>query len=316
MDAPLQAIAAELQELDLRVHRALAEDLGPMAEAMEHILGAGGKRLRPALVILSARLGRAEPEHVYLAAMGIELIHTATLIHDDLIDDSETRRRLASVHALLGANPAIIVGDYCFGKGACLLSAIGTTLVTQVISATVMTLCIGELLQITSRRSYDQPLEEYYRRIDCRTASMLGACCRCGALVAGLDEAGRGALESFGRDLGMAFQIADDLLDYTATEGPSGADLRRGTVTLPLMYALRDPDVGPALRALLAGDALSDADCDEVVAMVRRSAAVSEAERRACEFADRARTRLSIFDPSEARSTLDSLCGCVTGRPR
>jgi geranylgeranyl pyrophosphate synthase len=181
-----------------------------------------------------------------------------------------------------------------------------------------MKICMGELLQLTSKRHYEQPVEAYYTKIERKTATMLSAACHCGAIVAGMGEEPQRALERYGRDLGIAFQIADDVLDYTATEEqlgkPTGADLRQGTVTLPLMYALKDPAVGPALRPVLAREPLSDADCDEVVALVRGSAAVAEAERRAHEFADRARAELAIFPDSEARSALESICDYVVER--
>ncbi|HEY2704823.1 MAG TPA: polyprenyl synthetase family protein [Candidatus Dormibacteraeota bacterium] len=314
----LEPIAEELRELERRLHETVAADLGFMAKAMEHIVSAGGKRIRPALLILSAKLGDADIDHVYNAAMGIEFIHTATLIHDDLIDDAETRRGLATIHAVLGANPAIIVGDYYFGKGANLLSAIGIPLITEVVSATVMKICMGELQQLTSKRHYEQPVEAYYTKIERKTATMLSAACHCGAIVAGMDEEAQRALERYGRDLGIAFQIADDVLDYTATEEqlgkPTGADLRQGTVTLPLMYALKDPEVGPALRTVLAREPLSDADADEVVGLVRGSTGVVEAERRAHEFTDRARAELAIFPECEARSALESICDYVVER--
>ena len=216
------------------------------------------------------------------------------------------------------ANPAIIVGDYYFGKGANLLSSIGVPLITQVVSATVMKICMGELQQLTSKRHYEQPVEDYYTKIERKTATMLSAACHCGAIVAGMGETEQRALERYGRDLGIAFQIADDVLDYTATEEqlgkPTGADLRQGTVTLPLMYALKDPEVGPSLRPLLAREPLSDADCDAVVGLVRGSRAVADAEARAHEFADRARAELDVFPDSEARGALESICDYVVER--
>jgi len=181
-----------------------------------------------------------------------------------------------------------------------------------------MRICMGELLQLTSKRHYEQPIEAYYTKIERKTATMLSAACYCGAIVAHLDEAAQRALERYGRDLGIAFQIADDVLDYTATEEqlgkPTGADLRQGTVTLPLMYALKDEALGPSLRSILAREPLGDADCDEVVALVRGSGAVAEAERRAHEFADRARAELAIFPECEARGALESICDYVVER--
>lgn len=314
----LEPIAVELREFETRLAATVADDLGPMSAAMNHIVRAGGKRLRPALVILSAALGEAEPEHVYNTAMGIEFIHTATLVHDDLIDDAETRRGMATIHALLGVNPAIIVGDYYFAKGANLTAAIGMPIIDVVISRAVMTICMGELLQLTSKRDYDQSVEEYYRKIERKTAALLSASCYCGGLVAHLEESRAQALERFGHHLGMAFQIADDVLDYTATEAqigkPVGADLRQGTITLPLMYALREEDAAPRIRALLAREPVSDAAYSEVVSLVRTSPAIARAERHAHEFADRARTELAVFPESEPRSVLEKVCEYVVER--
>jgi heptaprenyl diphosphate synthase component 2 len=314
----LEPIAAELREFELRLARTVADDLGLMSAAMNHIVRAGGKRLRPALVILSARLGEPDPEHLYNTAMGIEFIHTATLVHDDLIDDAETRRGLATIHALLGVNPAIIVGDYYFAKGANLTAAIGMPIIDVIISRAVMTICMGELLQLTSKRNYHQSVEEYYRKIERKTAALLSASCHCGGIIARLDESRALALERFGHHLGMAFQIADDVLDYTATEAqigkPVGADLRQGTITLPLMYALRESPSAPRIRELLARQPMGEEDYDEVVALVRDSSAIALAERHAHEFADRAHSELSVFPQSEPRSVLEKVCDYVVER--
>ena len=136
-----------------------------MAEAMRHIVRAGGKRIRPALVILSAGLGQPRMDHVYDLAMGIEFIHTATLVHDDLIDRAPTRRGMITIHELMGSAPAIIIGDYYFAKGANLIAAIGEPAIDAAISNTVMTICLGELLQMTSKDDYRQSLEDYLRKI-------------------------------------------------------------------------------------------------------------------------------------------------------
>jgi heptaprenyl diphosphate synthase len=314
----LEPIAAELREFETRLAATVADDLGPMSAAMNHIVRAGGKRLRPALVILSAKLGEAQPDHIYNTAMGIEFIHTATLVHDDLIDDAETRRGMATIHALLGVNPAIIVGDYYFAKGANLTAAIGMPIIDVIISRAVMTICMGELLQLTSKRDYEQSVEEYYRKIERKTAALLAASCHCGGIVARLSEERAAALERFGHHLGMAFQIADDVLDYTATEEqigkPVGADLRQGTITLPLMYARKDAAVGPRIRELLAREPIREADYDEVVRLVRESPAVELAERHAHEFADRASGELSAFPVSEPRTVLEKVCDYVVER--
>ncbi|MDQ2960609.1 MAG: polyprenyl synthetase family protein [Candidatus Dormibacteraeota bacterium] len=318
VDQLLAPIATDLVEFEERLEASVAADLGPMADAMEHIVRAGGKRLRPALVLLASGLGTADRDHVFNLAMGIEFIHTATLVHDDLIDNAGTRRGITTVHETVGTNPAIIIGDYYFAKGANLLSSIGEPSIDMAISNTVMTICMGELLQLTSHRDYDQTLEEYHRKIARKTAALLETCCYCGAIVARLDEEHTEALRLYGYLLGMAFQIADDVLDYTSTAAelgkPVGADLRQGTVTLPLMLALDDPDRGPRLRTALSRLPVSDADYEEVVALVRSSSAIEQAEAQAHDFAMRARAQLAMFGPSPAKDTLEAVCDYVVDR--
>ena len=295
----LEPIAAELVEFERRLDAEIAADLGPMAGAMSHIVKAGGKRLRPALVILSARLGNANSNDVYNLAMGIEFIHTATLVHDDLIDKAPTRRGITTVHEALGPDHAVIIGDYYFAKGAYLLAEIGMPAVNSAISRAVMTICMGELLQMTSRNAYDQSIADYHRKIGRKTAVLVSTSCYGGGLIAGLDAASVESLRRYGHSLGMAFQIADDVLDYIATSAevgkPVGADLRQGTVTLPLMLALNDDRVNERLRRILAKNDLNEEDFDAVVSLVRGSDAIAEAERSAQEFAREAAVELGAF---------------------
>jgi heptaprenyl diphosphate synthase len=310
-------IAEDLREFEERIHASIAADLGPMAEAMEHVVKAGGKRLRPALVILSARLGNADRDQIFNVAMGIEFIHTATLVHDDLIDSAPTRRGIPTIHQALGPNPAIIIGDYYFAKGANLLSSVGEPKIDNAISEAVMTICMGELMQMISRRDYDQSLDEYYSKIARKTATLVGTCCYAGGLVAHLGDSVE-TLRRYGHLLGMAFQIEDDILDYKATSAevgkPVGADLRQGTVTLPLMLALGDPSVAPGLQALLDKPELDEHDYQKVVGAVRGSRAMNDAELHARDFADRARAELTALPGSEARNALEHICDYVVER--
>ena len=318
VDELLTPIAEDLVEFERRLEESVHADLGPMADAMEHIVRAGGKRIRPALVLLTAGLGTPNRDHAFNLAMGVEFIHTATLVHDDLIDNASTRRGITTVHERVGANSAIIIGDYYFAKGANLLASIGSPAVDAAISNTVMTICMGELLQLTSHRDWDQSLDEYHRTIARKTATLLETCCYCGAVVAGLDATRTESLRQYGYLLGIAFQIADDVLDYVATEEelgkPVGADLRQGTVTLPLMIARNDPHAGPRIRALLDGARPTEQDYDEVVRLVRDSPAIAAAEAQAHDFAMRARRQLAVFDPSPSRATLERVCDYVVER--
>ena len=312
-------IRAELEDFEHSLHATVRADLGPVADAMEQILEAGGKRLRPALVFLAAGLGSpARPEHVEAAAMAIEFIHNATLIHDDLIDGAPTRRGLRTIHERLGPNPAIIIGDYYFAKGANLMSEIGNPAIDALLSQTVMTICFGEMLQLTSQRRYDQTLDEYYAKIERKTAALLAASTYCGAVLGGLSDEDVERMRRFGRYLGMSFQIADDVLDYLASEEevgkPVGNDLKQGTVTLPLMLARSDPGVNGNLESILRKPVLSDADYADVVRIVRGSKGVEESYGYAREFGEKARAELAAFPPSAYRDALESLTYYVVRR--
>jgi heptaprenyl diphosphate synthase len=314
----LQPIRVELDAFEQRLRETVHADLGPVAEAMQHILDAGGKRLRPALVLLAARLGTPDLENVYRSALAIEFIHNATLIHDDLIDRAPTRRGLRTIHESLGPNPAIIIGDYYFARGANLMSQIGNARIDLLLSQTVMTICYGEMLQLTSQRKYDQTIEEYYAKIERKTAALLAASTFVGAALSNLPDPEVEALRRFGHLLGMAFQIADDVLDYLASERemgkPVGNDLKQGTVTLPLMLALQDPAVAPRLESVLARSPLLDADFGEVVAIVRESAAIEASYEDARSFSRRAAAELERFPRSPYKEALLELTHYVVGR--
>jgi heptaprenyl diphosphate synthase component 2 len=314
----LAPVQAELDEFERRLHATVRADMGPLADAMQQILDAGGKRIRPALVILAAQLGRPQIEHVFRSAMAIEFIHNATLIHDDLIDHAPTRRGLATIHEVLGPGPAIIIGDYYFARAANLMAEIGDPRIDTLLSQAVMTICYGEMLQFTSQRKYDQTMDEYHAKIGRKTAVLMAASTYCGALTSEQTDAAADTLQRYGHLLGMSFQIADDVLDYLATEAevgkPVGNDLKEGTVTLPLMLALKDPGVDGQLRRVLDRPILTDADYAEVVAIVRQSRAIDESYEQARRFAEQARETLAPFPPSVYRDALEELTHYVVRR--
>lgn len=250
------------------------------ADVVYQMIGAGGKRLRPALVILSAG-GCDHGDSVHLAAMGVELIHTASMLHDDYLDDAATRRGVRTAHERLGPKTAVLVGDYYFGKGAHLLASIGSSEIDVIISRTLRDLSVGELLEVSGRGDFGITAEVYMERARLKTASLLSASCECGAIVAGRDDRSRRAFRRYGELLGLVFQITDDVLDYTCDAAelgkPAGGDLRQGLATLPLIHAIDDPLVATELRAELRNGEVSEAAAERVVAMVLGSDGVGRA---------------------------------------
>jgi geranylgeranyl pyrophosphate synthase len=286
---------------------------------MADLFEAGGKRLRPALVLLTAKCGRYDLEKLKPAAMAVEFTHAATLVHDDVIDRSAVRRGRPTVAAALGDEPAIVVGDFYFAKAYEQAARTDSTEVVGILARTVMEICAGEVRQQAIRYDYRTEVDEYMRRIEAKTATLLAACCDIGSVLAALPPKQRTALHTYGQMLGLAFQIADDVLDYLGSAGeigkPIGHDIAEGFATLPLMLAKEDPDTASKLdRILSSGRKLTAQEAQHVVELVRGSNAPQQALDRAREYASIARESLDAVPESDARDALAALTDYVVIR--
>lgn len=312
-------MVADLATVELALRQEIQRDPDVVAAPMADLFAAGGKRLRPALVLLSARCGSYFLDEVIPAAMAVELTHAATLVHDDVIDRSSIRRGRPTVAASLGDEPAIVVGDFYFAKAYEHAARTGSTEVVGILARTVMDICAGEVRQQAIRYRYSTGVEEYMRRVEAKTATLLAACCDIGAVLAGLPKAQRSALHAYGRLLGLAFQIADDVLDYLASEGelgkPIGQDIAEGFATLPLMIALEDESVANRLSKVLQdGRKLSPDEARVVVICVRESKAPQRALELAQEYSSAAGRQLDTIAAGDAREALAALTGYVVSR--
>jgi heptaprenyl diphosphate synthase len=286
---------------------------------MADLFAAGGKRIRPALVLLAAKCGRYELKRLTPAAVAVELTHAATLVHDDVIDRAPVRRGRPTVAALLGDEPAIVVGDFYFAKAYEQAAGTAVTEVVAILARTVMDICAGEVRQQAIRYRYHTNVDEYMRRIEAKTATLLAACCDIGALMGSLDRDKRSALRAYGRLLGLAFQIADDVLDYEGSEDeigkPIGHDIADGFATLPLMLALEESQVAGKLKTVLVDEhVLSAAEAQQVVDLVRASQGPRRALDRASELASEARRQLADLGVGEAGEALAALTNYVVSR--
>jgi heptaprenyl diphosphate synthase len=286
---------------------------------MADLFAAGGKRIRPALVLLAARIGTYDLERLTPAAMAVELTHAATLVHDDVIDRATVRRGRPTVAARLGDEPAIVVGDFYFAKAYEQAANTDSPEVVTILADAVMKICAGEVRQQGIRHQYAATLDEYMPRIEAKTATLLAACCDIGALLGAIDTSARAHLRAYGRLLGLAFQIADDVLDYTGSEDevgkPIGHDIAEGFATLPLMLALEEQSVAGRLSHLLrSGHAVNADDAAEVVALVRESRGPQRALERARSLAADSRQELDSIDGGEAVKTLSALTNYVVTR--
>ena len=312
-------MAADLETIEAGLRRLIENDPDVVSAPMADLFAAGGKRIRPALVLLAGRCGTYNLGQLTAASMAVELIHAATLVHDDVIDRAEMRRGRPTVAAKLGDAAAIVVGDFYFAKAYEQAALTDSPEAVAILARAVMDICAGEVRQQAIRHRYDTDTDEYMRRIEAKTAALLAACGDLGALLGGLDSARRSAIRAYGRLLGLAFQIADDVLDYESSEDeigkPIGHDIAEGFATLPLMMALEDQDVAVRLRQLLESHReLTGAEAQEIVELVRASNGPARAIERARQLASEARQELETLGPGETQVALAALTTYVVSR--
>jgi geranylgeranyl pyrophosphate synthase len=289
---------------------------GPLGEASGSTLAAGGKRVRPLLTLLSARRDAPLPEGAIRAAAAVELLHMATLVHDDVLDRADLRRGRPTVAHEFGVETAVSTGNFLLARAFAELAATGSATAVDVLSETAVGLSEGELMQ--RDEAYDVTLRQdaYRRRCERKTADLFAAACRLGALLSGLEEREQHALSEYGRLLGLAFQVFDDILDVSGDESHTGkrlgTDVRDGTVTLPLIFALEArPGLAPLLRD---GGALDDVAVAGVIAEVRASGAIERAREVALGSIDEARRMLATCADDVERELLEEVARSVVDR--
>ncbi len=242
-----------------------------------HLIAAGGKRLRPALALVAATRGeRSASEEDLLGGVAVELVHLASLYHDDVIDEATVRRNVESVNSRYGNLVAIVAGDYLLSRSAAIAAALGTE-IAGLLAATLGHLCQGQIMEVRSCFRTDRSEDDYFAAISGKTAALMSTSCRIGALTGSACRNEVDAFTTFGRALGMGFQLRDDVLDVVADDGelgkPPGQDLAEGVYTLPVLLALRDPDAGPELRTLL-GQPLGQPEREKARSIVSESKAI------------------------------------------
>jgi octaprenyl-diphosphate synthase len=309
---PPDPMAAEMAQVDAVIAERLRSDVALINQIAHYIVSAGGKRIRPRLVLLFAgALGFAGPERFTLAAT-VEFIHTATLLHDDVVDESSLRRGRATANAVFGNAASVLVGDFLYSRAFQMMVAVDNLRVLDVLADATNVIAEGEVLQLMNMHDADLAVDEYLRVIRYKTAKLFEASARLGALLAGANTAVEEACADFGRSLGTAFQLVDDLLDYdgeTHALGKNvGDDLREGKPTLPLLVAMARGE--PAERDLVrhAIEHGEVARLSDVVDVVRRTGALEAARQVARSEAAKARECLRHLPPSTQRDALLELC--------
>jgi heptaprenyl diphosphate synthase len=285
----LPALEEQLEHLEPLLVESVATGDSFLDDVTTHLLAAGGKRLRPVLALATATsLSGAASREDLLGAVAVELVHLASLYHDDVMDEATVRRNVDSVNARFGNLVAIVAGDFLLARSAEIAAGLGTE-IAQLLAATLGELCRGQVAEVHAAFRVDRTEDDYSRAIAGKTASLMSTSCRIGALTGGLPREQVEAFTAFGRYFGMIFQVRDDILDIVGSEAelgkPAGQDLAEGIYTLPVLLALADPAAGPELRPLL-GQPLGQPERDKARSIVSESEAITKSVAVARHFAD------------------------------
>ncbi|MDR3625520.1 MAG: polyprenyl synthetase family protein [Ignavibacteriaceae bacterium] len=312
-------IKSELEKFDEIFKQSMKSNVTLIDLVARYIIRQKGKKIRPLLVLLAAKVSGGVTERTYRGAVMVELLHTATLVHDDVVDNADKRRGFWSVNKVFKNKIAVLMGDYLLSRGL-LIAVHGKDFdFLDVITTSVKRMSEGELLQIKKTRKLDIDEETYFRIISDKTASLLETCCQIGTLSTSSDATYNEAMKKFGEYLGIAFQIRDDILDYegnTATIGkPVGADIKEKKITLPLIYSLQQVSKNEASRIKkFIKNPDKNGSVEEVINFVKRNKGIEYASDTAASYSEKAKAVLSVFPDSPSKTSLSELVDFVINR--
>lgn len=322
MESVLALIGDDLKNVERQFKKDLESNVPLIRKVGEYVLSSGGKRIRPALLLLTAKLlGYQGERHVPLASV-VEFIHTATLLHDDVVDSASIRRGLASANTLWGNEASVLVGDFLFSKSFSLMVVDGDLNILRILANATTQIAEGEVLQLICTSDVDITEERYIEVVICKTAVLLAAACQAGAIIGNASPQQEAALAAFGMDIGIAFQLMDDTLDYVADEKEFGKnighDLEEGKITLPLIEALRfcSEDEREMVEEIVVKEEFAREDFDQVFELVSRFGGIDYTVNKAKNYVAAAKSHLEIFDDSPVRAALFELADYVVTRER
>ncbi|HKL48564.1 MAG TPA: polyprenyl synthetase family protein [Desulfuromonadales bacterium] len=322
MNKALELLNDDLQRVENQFKIDLSSDVVLIQKVGQYILASGGKRMRPVLLLLSSKLsGYQGDSHIALASV-VEFIHTATLLHDDVVDAAVLRRGNSSANSVWGNEASVLVGDYLFAKSFSLMVRQGSLKILQILSDATTMMAEGEVLQLISTCDVDLAEDHYIKVVSNKTAILISAACQVGAVLGETPREKEEALRRFGMDLGIAFQFMDDALDYVAEQSEFGKarghDLQEGKMTLPLIHTLRQCSDAEQKRVaeVVDKDHLDQADLEEMCDLIERYGGITYTYRRAGDMVERAKAHLSVFPDSPVRQALFEAADYVVTRKR
>jgi octaprenyl-diphosphate synthase len=310
LDPMVALIAADLEQVNAVILDRMRSDIPLIPTLAGHLIAGGGKRMRPMLTLASARLLGYSGTHHHTLAAAVEFIHTATLLHDDVVDGSDLRRGKRTANLIWGNPASVLVGDFLFSRSFELMVEAGSLKVLKILSSASAIIAEGEVNQLTAARRVDTPEERYLDIIVAKTAALFAAACRIAAVVAERGEAEEAALDAYGRNLGVAFQLVDDAIDYVSDAGTmgkdAGDDFREGKATLPviLAYARGSEADRTFWKAAIEGHRNRDEDFTHALALVRSTRSIDDTMARARHYGQRAIDSLAIFPNGKAKDAM------------
>jgi heptaprenyl diphosphate synthase len=310
-------VRARLEEVEVALEKAVRADSEMLAETARYLLAAGGKRFRPMLVLLSGYFGDPADPRLISGAVAIELVHAATLYHDDVIDEADTRHGVTSVNVRWDNTVAILTGDYLFARASEISSDLGTEVIA-LLARTIATLCDGQIREVEASGNVRQTREAYLEVIRRKTGSLIATSCRLGAWLSNAEPEHVGVLESYGEGLGMAFQLSDDIMDVASSAAElgkePGVDMKEGVYTLPVLLALREGPDRDELAALLSAGPPEGERLARALEIVRHPATLAEARVAVAAEVDRAQGLAGQLPAGVARTALLQLAGFLAVR--
>ncbi|WP_221249126.1 polyprenyl synthetase family protein [Desulfuromonas versatilis] len=320
MQNALSLLQDDLAKVETQFKKDLDSEVVLIRKVGEYVLASGGKRVRPMLLLLCARLsGYRGDYHIGLASV-VEFIHTATLLHDDVVDNAVLRRGNASANSVWGNEASVLVGDYLFAKSFSIMVGGGSLAVLKALSEATTMMAEGEVLQLISTCDLDMDEERYMTVVRTKTAVLMAAACQCGGILGEVSGAQQQNLREFGMDLGIAFQFMDDALDYVADQSEfgkaKGHDLEEGKMTLPLIHALRQCTMTEreAVAEIVELEELTDEALATVISLIERYDGIEYTRRRALELVERAKGHLSGFPDGAEKRALFEIADYVVSR--
>ncbi|WP_312148589.1 polyprenyl synthetase family protein [Paenibacillus odorifer] len=308
----------DMDQIEKELYRSVQGDDDLLTETSLHLLKAGGKRLRPVFVLMGGKFGKYDLEKLKRVAIPLELIHSASLVHDDVIDDAELRRGELTVKAKWGDKIAMYTGDYIYAKALVMTTELKNPRIHQILSKAMIEMSIGEMEQIRDFFNSEQSVRHYLRRIRRKTALLIAVSCQLGALAAEADPEVARLLYNYGYNVGMAFQIRDDLLDLSGTEKqigkPPGSDMRQGNITLPVIYSLEDERLRESLLEELKSIREDHSTVGHAIDLILSGDGIARSEELASRYIDKALAALEQLPNNKTKRNLRDIAYFITGR--